>query len=1078
MFTFRSIARCRAVLPVLAAIAVLLAAAADEAAAQRADRTVPTMRYRAAFGQIENGEFRDALKVFLAEGRGAIKNVETRWIDSICYYTMCGECYYQMGMLDKALEHYTAALRLFCVFPDWMTLVNFPPTVRGASPGQVAAIPWGQSTRGAPIGVFPSSMLISQGRVNNMDVLKTGGVWQQAVLFPVDATEIVRCTTLALRRRTEIMGPVCRHDPLTKQLLSLLSSRPGLPNHWSEAWIDLQLGLALVAAGKQEQALPHLQRSLTAAGQYDHPLTAVGLFELGRLAMERKDYKTAVKLFTECTYSAGQFFDAVLLEEAFRRGTEAHILANEKGIYPPLPAAQAWAKTKRIRWLLASLSLCLCENEIENNRPREAASRLAEARQALGNREMGAGSVGARLNYLGAAVLYADGKTSEGDAALSAAMDFMKTGSLWRFQIALADRLYTDGTLNTQSGITARTAVELFDQLLADPAAADWYERPMESMAVLLYPDEPAMEHWFETALARKDNEKALEITDRIRRRRFLKTLEFGGRLQSLRDLMTSPDVGLDNQSKVHRQDALMKYPAFAKLAEREKAVRDALAAAPLVAEEPEALAAQRQNLTELGAIGAAQETLLREMAVRRVPCGILFPPIRDTRTIQASLPPGHAVLAFFVTSRHVYAFLLNDKRYAYWEVGSPATVRKELAGLLRDLGHYGENAELTVEQLSGDAWKEVTQRFLDGLTKDSPADLSAPFEELVIVPDDALWYLPFEMLHVKTDDGLQSLIERCNIRYAPTVGLAVSSEPPRPALNTAIAAGRLYPRESEDVAQEVAAAMREDIPGAVVLGNPLPAAASIYSTLFDRLVVLDDIPLAEGNPYAWPPLPAVRGKPGSTLGSWLPLPSGGPRTVVLPGFHTAAENALKTAGTAPGAELFLSLCALRQNGARTVLLSRWRTGGLNAFQFVGEFVEALETVPPAQAYRETVLAMRNEKFAVAFEPRVRKAKEQEAPATHPFFWAAYLLADPGMPFTAEGIIPPAEPGAKPAEKPAEAATPEAEAPSREPAEPAPPQGEEEKGVTPDPASPQPPSSDPPSPDPDDPNPAEEPPQK
>ena len=1000
MLAMNAAPRLRSIIAATVLGPVFFAAAIEKASAQGRD-SVPSRRYELAFGTFEEGEFRDALKVYLAEGRGAIKSVDTRWIDSICYYTMCGECYYQMGMLDKAMEHYTAALTLYCRFPDWLALMNFPAGLRPATRGEIVTIPWGRSTRNPKIGDFQRGYLISQGRINNMDVLKTGGVWQQAVLFPINATEIVRCTTLAIRRRTELMGPACEHDPLTKTLLGCLSKRPGLPNHWSEAWIDLELGLALVAAGKEEQAMPHLQRSLLAAGQYDHPLTGVGLFELGRLAMERHDYKTAEKFFTEATFAAGQFYDAVLLEEAFRKGTEAHILANEKGVYPLLPTAQAWAKTKRIRWLSASLSLDLCENAVEQNRPRDAAGFIKDTGLAIGNREMAAGTVGARLNYLGSAVLYAEGKTEEADDALAKAMDFMKTGSIWRFRIGLADSLYTGGTLNTPSGITSRTAIELFDILLPAPDAADWYERPMESMAVLLYPEERAMEHWFETALDRKEPEKALQIADRIRRRRFLRTLPFGGRLQSLRRLMSAPDTALADESKIHRQDALMRFPEYAKLTEAEKPLRETLADLPIVTEEKESLAKQKKALTGLGTLGAAEDKILREMAVRRVPCDILFPPIQETRKIQESLPPGHAIWAFFVTDRHVYSFLLNNKRYAYWEVGSPATLRKQTATYLRELGHFGENAELTMEQLGSDSWKELAARFLDGLTKDSPADLSQSFEELVVVPDDVLWYLPFEMLHVKTADGPQPLIERCNIRYAPTLGLAVSSDPPRPALNTVIEAGRLYPRESESVSREVAAAMQEEIPGAVVLGATLPAPASLCSTQYDRLVILDDIPPANQDPFGWPPLPMVRGKPGSTLGSWLALPAGGPRTVVLPGYHTAAENALKTVKSAPGREIFLSLCALMENGATTVLLSRWRTGGLNAYQFTAEFVEALETTPPVQAYRETVLRMRGEEFDVAFEPRVRKGKEKEAPAGHPFFWAAYMLVDPGRPATA-----------------------------------------------------------------------------
>jgi len=60
----------------------------------------------------------------------------------------------------------------------------------------------------------------------------------------------------------------------------------------------------------------------------------------------------------------------------------------------------------------------------------------------------------------------------------------------------------------------------------------------MESLSVLTTPQPLAMEHWFEAALERHD-EKALQtamnIAERTRRRRFFGSLEFGGRIESLR---------------------------------------------------------------------------------------------------------------------------------------------------------------------------------------------------------------------------------------------------------------------------------------------------------------------------------------------------------------------------------------------------------------------------------------------------------------------------------------------------------------------------------------------------------------
>ena len=93
-------------------------------------RSIPTVQYHAAFTDFYDGEYRDALKEFLAESRGGIKIGVTRWVDSICYETMAGECYYHMGHLDKALGHYTAALNLFVANSDWMIRVQFPPAIQ------------------------------------------------------------------------------------------------------------------------------------------------------------------------------------------------------------------------------------------------------------------------------------------------------------------------------------------------------------------------------------------------------------------------------------------------------------------------------------------------------------------------------------------------------------------------------------------------------------------------------------------------------------------------------------------------------------------------------------------------------------------------------------------------------------------------------------------------------------------------------------------------------------------------------------------------------------------------------------
>ena len=86
------------------AICLLLFSLATPAAGQMFSDEIPSLRY---FTCIERdfleGEFDDSLGTFNDERRGAIKKPGMLWLDSICYYSMMGECYYHMGQLDKAL---------------------------------------------------------------------------------------------------------------------------------------------------------------------------------------------------------------------------------------------------------------------------------------------------------------------------------------------------------------------------------------------------------------------------------------------------------------------------------------------------------------------------------------------------------------------------------------------------------------------------------------------------------------------------------------------------------------------------------------------------------------------------------------------------------------------------------------------------------------------------------------------------------------------------------------------------------------------------------------------------------------
>jgi hypothetical protein len=177
---------------------------------------------------------------------------------------------------------------------------------------------------------------------------------------------------------------------------------------------------------------------------------------------------------------------------------------------------------------------------------------------------------------------------------------------------------------------------------------------------------------------------------------------------------------------------------------------------------------------------------------------------------------------------------------------------------------------------------------------------------------------------------------------------------------------------------------------------SPLPASASVYSSQIQQLVVLDEID-PKGLPLGWSPFSHDRTKARTPVASWLTLPWGGPTLVVMPGFRTSAENSLKPPGLQNGDDLFLSSMLLEACGAKTILISRWRTGGRVYYNLTEQFLLQLAEKPAAEAWRQAIMEVGSNPINLEEEPRVRKEAGVEPPiANHPFFWGAFMLIDRG----------------------------------------------------------------------------------
>ncbi|MEK6247246.1 MAG: tetratricopeptide repeat protein, partial [Planctomycetales bacterium] len=340
---------------ILLGLVLLFALPASPSHGQVRDNSILKPIYFSTFRELYRGKYDSAYRGFRRALKSGIRTIETRWIDSICYYTMLGEVYYRQGDLEEAEKHYDSALRLYVKYSDWMLRMQFPDTIPEKRSGGPEP-PWGKTKRkNFLLSRFPKTFNMSRGGQRIVSANGKAGIANIQQLHALHADELVRCTCLAIRRYNELLGPSAKYDQLARDVLSAVTARKGPPNHWSEAWLDLQAGVAFSMAGKKEEAVEKLQRSLLISGELDHPLTCVGMLELGRLALQEANYDVANNWFNEAALSAFYYNRFEVIQEAFRLMQLGHIVTGKKESPPGLAKAAEWANRKGMKEMYLSM---------------------------------------------------------------------------------------------------------------------------------------------------------------------------------------------------------------------------------------------------------------------------------------------------------------------------------------------------------------------------------------------------------------------------------------------------------------------------------------------------------------------------------------------------------------------------------------------------------------------------------------------------------------------------------------------------------------------------------------------------
>ena len=962
------------------AVAVVIVGSTAPQTNAQSESTVPGDLYFAAMTPFYQGDYKTSMRTFRDAAQSGVRSSQGRWVDSICYHTMAGECYYHMGQLSLALEQYEAALNIYLVHRRWLTRVQPPAAVRAAVLNGREVPNWGRSTRATQIALFPDRMMSQQG-TDVERAFQQGGVVSTPRLVPIVAQEVMRCTALAIRRRGELLGPYGKYDSMNKRLVSTLTSQT--PANWLRPVHNVQLGMAQLAAGRTEEGTKTLSRSLVVFGNMDHPLTGMALLELGKVNMANGKYSQAAQLLSSATFSAAAYSQADIVEESFRYlgAVESVVGGQSSEVYE---RAALWAKAQRFDRMQASLLITAAERKLAAGQIRPAAGTLEQARRTIRRQDVSRGDVGGRAMYLAAMI---DSGNANPKAAAATATAFYRTGSHWLFHIELAQRLYKSNTLD------GRQASSLFKKVLREPTSTDWRFNTEESMAYMLADKSKPLADWYEIALKRNDEDLMLTIADELRRQRFLRSQPLGGRLVGLRWVLEAPDKLITKSTLDRRKEILGRYP-YKELATRAKQLKTELAPLSLESEERAVRDRLKALSSELEKVSAAQEAILRQIAFRREPSRLLYPPRLNVKSLQEEMLEGQAILTFAVGSRATSVFLVSRSSVKTWQV-STALLRKHLADMLREIGNVDRNQSLTIAQLQDDSWSKSAGQLRTQLLGDLPKRFWDETNEIIIVPDDFLWYLPFEALPLD-DEASSNLLAKVRVRYLPLVSLAAKRRQHPGEGPTTLIAGELFPRTGSEANSDAIAEQKEAIEGTVMLTTAPMATSSSLAGLWRRLIVIDDIDDADRNALAWSPLQIDRGRPSSSLQDWMRLPWGTPDQVLLPGFHSSAEASLKK--NRNGDDLFLPICGLMCEGTQTVLISRWRTGGATSIRLVREFSQELPHGAAADAWQRAVLLLGESELEWQNEPRIKSAAstEESLTADHPFFWAGNILVDQG----------------------------------------------------------------------------------
>ncbi len=932
----------------------------------------PPPQYYYALQVYRSGDLVEAIDAFEGAVRSGRRDIRGRWIDSIPALAMLAECNWHLGNLPAARNYCDQVFQIAITNRGWLGRVDWQSVMQQ---GVQRPTPTGLWSEAMAVSRVPISDKVTyqSGQPLTEMALRSGGVIEETNLRTMDVVEIARGLALASYRRRILLGPLAEQDPLANGLLDATKYPAGLQIPLARTLIG-----ALRTTGKFSS---HDDKQTVEDGsQYAlfsnaaHPLSALAMLSQISALTGAADASAVPPLAINTVHIAAALEQPEFIGEALQLAAGC-ASPQQAALVRQAATTVAGALFRdspmaTLHCLIAGADASITAGDLES-----AATMLSQARSLGSRRDITLPRLNAYGAYVAARLAAARGSSvgiaqpTDFDDAMNQLANFALNHRIRSQSLVSMPRVYQLELIRQSIGTTlgANTSDMLLKAYCVDPPIDVWRRDAVDALASVMV--DRTVAHVARVNLAASGGyaEPLLLATDMMLVARFQQRLALGGRVAQVRALAGLDDNALDKsvvefRNKMGREMAELRAASIA-----------ARGGDPVQADVLEAKACA--------------------LALSRITLPQTVPPLLDEKLPVAKLPARTGLLTFTSAGNKLFATLAANGKVAMWTVAGSNRLPSDIGRVLKEIGVGKARGNRIPED---DAWREAAASLRRQLVPDDAVLSAGQFDELIVVPDGPLWYLPFEILPVADKDS-PLLGDQIVVRYAPTPGFAVNTLAAPPVSRAiGLCADLFFAPRDTDHNEAIVQSIVDVIDDPVRLPQTLETPTSLLGDKLGHLVVAAPQNANPKNPLLTSVAPYDRTSPLGTLAAWMRFPVQGPRTVVLFGMRTPVDAGQM--GT--GDEIFTTLCALHASGVRSVLISRWAVGGESSAIALRELVQELPFTGMNASWARARSVLRRSELNPAGEPLLMKAEHDVEGLTgdQPLFWSGYLISAPNQP--------------------------------------------------------------------------------